>query len=249
LTGEAALPFAVNTITPAQIQAAYALARDVYDKKVEERAAVQSLERQGMNPASASDYIRNLSQMLDGKPYHRTLNDAGTSYYLQEVLADYGPAAATNALAALRGHIVYYEGIRGSRRPSLRKIAAEFQEALSRCIAVDEQALFQAEVQASEALPDDRRKAASRAFPKKPRTRIISVVAYDRNPHVVRSVLKRAAGVCEDCGQPAPFNRISTGKPYLEVHHKIRLADGGDDSVENALAVCPNCHRRSHYGA
>lgn len=246
---DAAASLAVNPITSTQIQAAYALARDVYDKKVDERAAVESLERQGMNRASASDYIRNLRQMLDGKPYHRTLNDAGTSYYLQNVLTDYGPAAAANALAALRGHIVYYEGIRGSRRPSLRSIAAKFQEALSPYVAVDEQALFQAEVQASEALPDDRREAASRAFPKKPATRILCVVAYDRNPHVVRTVLKRAAGTCEDCGQPAPFNRTSTGEPYLEVHHKVRLADGGDDSVENALAVCPNCHRRAHYGA
>jgi 5-methylcytosine-specific restriction protein A len=34
----------------------------------------------------------------------------------------------------------------------------------------------------------------------------------------------------------------------LEVHHKIRLADGGFDTVENAIAVCPNCHRQCHHG-
>ena len=26
------------------------------------------------------------------------------------------------------------------------------------------------------------------------------------------------------------------------------LADGGADTVENAIAVCPNCHRELHYG-
>jgi 5-methylcytosine-specific restriction enzyme A len=27
------------------------------------------------------------------------------------------------------------------------------------------------------------------------------------------------------------------------------LADDGPDIVENAVALCPNCHRRLHHGA
>ncbi|MDD1149814.1 HNH endonuclease [Pseudomonas sp. TNT2022 ID357] len=71
---------------------------------------------------------------------------------------------------------------------------------------------------------------------------------FVRNPDVVAEALHRAAGVCEVCVQPAPFTRKSNGTPYLEVHHKIRLADGGLDTLENAVALCPNCHRASHYG-
>jgi 5-methylcytosine-specific restriction protein A len=26
----------------------------------------------------------------------------------------------------------------------------------------------------------------------------------------------------------------------------VRLADGGADSMENIVAVCPNCHRKMH---
>jgi 5-methylcytosine-specific restriction protein A len=26
------------------------------------------------------------------------------------------------------------------------------------------------------------------------------------------------------------------------------LASDGDDTVENAVALCPNCHRRAHFG-
>ena len=44
------------------------------------------------------------------------------------------------------------------------------------------------------------------------------------------------------------FNRKKDNTPYLEVHHIIRLADDGDDSVENAIALCPNCHREAHFG-
>lgn len=58
--------------------------------------------------------------------------------------------------------------------------------------------------------------------------------------------LKRADGVCEACGKDAPFN--SKDGPYLEVHHLKRIADGGPDLPQNVAALCPNCHRRIHFG-
>lgn len=56
---------------------------------------------------------------------------------------------------------------------------------------------------------------------------------------------KRAGKHCEGCGAEAPFE--SQSGPYLEVHHLTRLADGGADSPENVIALCPTCHRRAHY--
>lgn len=76
----------------------------------------------------------------------------------------------------------------------------------------------------------------------------VTSMAYDRNPDVVAEVLYRASGLCESCLQPAPFLRVSTGTPYLEVHHRIQLSKGGEDTLENAIALCPNCHRRHHHG-
>jgi 5-methylcytosine-specific restriction enzyme A len=58
--------------------------------------------------------------------------------------------------------------------------------------------------------------------------------------------LARAQGVCEGCGQNAPFV-TAAGVPFLEVHHIGRLSDGGPDHPEHVAAVCPNCHRRAHY--
>ena len=72
--------------------------------------------------------------------------------------------------------------------------------------------------------------------------------AYRRNPDVIVEVLKRAKGICEKCNNVAPFNRSKDGTPFLEVHHKILLSDGGEDTVENAIALCPNCHRELHFG-
>ncbi len=39
---------------------------------------------------------------------------------------------------------------------------------------------------------------------------------------------------------------MENGVPYLEEHHVIPLNEGGDDSINNAVALCPNCHRKIH---
>lgn len=69
---------------------------------------------------------------------------------------------------------------------------------------------------------------------------------YVRNPIVKAWVLQKACGRCELCQQEAPFVG-DDGEPYLELHHVLPLADGGADTVENAVALCPNCHRRLHH--
>lgn len=71
---------------------------------------------------------------------------------------------------------------------------------------------------------------------------------YKRSKDVRDYVLARAAGVCEECGLPAPFKRLD-GSPYLEPHHIRRVADGGPDHPSSVGAICPTCHRRIHYGS
>ncbi len=71
---------------------------------------------------------------------------------------------------------------------------------------------------------------------------------YKRNPDIVVLALRNAKGRCEICGSLAPFLRASDGTPYLEVHHRVPLSDGGEDSLENVVAICPNCHREIHHG-
>jgi 5-methylcytosine-specific restriction protein A len=60
-------------------------------------------------------------------------------------------------------------------------------------------------------------------------------------------VLKRSGGVCEGCGFNAPFDD-STGRPYLEVHDLRRWTDAGPVDPDASFALCPNCHRRAHFG-
>ena len=44
---------------------------------------------------------------------------------------------------------------------------------------------------------------------------------------------------------PAPFSD-KNGEPYLESHHVEWLSKGGEDSIDNVVALCPNCHRKMH---
>jgi len=69
---------------------------------------------------------------------------------------------------------------------------------------------------------------------------------YYRDPMVKAWVLQQSKGICENCGEKAPFY-LSDGTPYLEVHHVIPLSLFGADTTSNCVALCPNCHRALHY--
>lgn len=71
---------------------------------------------------------------------------------------------------------------------------------------------------------------------------------YARAPVVKAWLLKESNGNCEACDSEAPFLK-NGGQPFLEIHHIKRLKDGGSDTISNAVAICPNCHREFHYGA
>jgi 5-methylcytosine-specific restriction enzyme A len=83
---------------------------------------------------------------------------------------------------------------------------------------------------------------------KRPKRQRVYSYTYRRNPDIVAEALSRADGFCECCKNPAPFKRVSDDTPFLEVHHIKSLSDGGEDTLENVVALCPNCHREKHYG-
>jgi 5-methylcytosine-specific restriction endonuclease McrA len=70
---------------------------------------------------------------------------------------------------------------------------------------------------------------------------------YHRSQAVRDYVMGRADGVCEGCGETAPFTS-KTGDPYLHAHHIHELSDGGSDTPDTVIALCPNCHYRVHHG-
>ena len=81
-----------------------------------------------------------------------------------------------------------------------------------------------------------------------PRAVTTTSQTFVRDPLVKAYILSQADGKCDGCGQSAPFKTVA-GDPYLEVHHVLPLAQGGADTIANAVALCPNCHRRAHFSA
>ncbi len=80
---------------------------------------------------------------------------------------------------------------------------------------------------------------------RQPRHQLITTVAYSRDYSLVRLAKQRANGLCQLCGNTAPFT--DKGEvPYLECHHIDWLSVGGRDAIDNVVALCPNCHRKVH---
>ncbi|MHC8363417.1 HNH endonuclease [Pseudomonas sp. LS2P72] len=75
----------------------------------------------------------------------------------------------------------------------------------------------------------------------------VTTTSYVRDPKIRAWVADLAKGICEGCGQNAPFE--VDGLPFLEVHHVKHLAEKGSDGITNAVALCPNCHRRCHLSS
>lgn len=89
------------------------------------------------------------------------------------------------------------------------------------------------------------RERAKKANSNKKDTREVKSTYRERNPYVSAYTKDRANGVCDLCGEYAPF-MDQDNRPYLECHHLITLASDGPDVIYNTVALCPNCHKRMH---
>ncbi len=57
--------------------------------------------------------------------------------------------------------------------------------------------------------------------------------------------VKNAAGRCQCCGWSAPSS-VDNPSGALNIHHVHRVADGGGNSPQNLVILCPNCHSLAH---
>jgi hypothetical protein len=80
-----------------------------------------------------------------------------------------------------------------------------------------------------------------------PHTRTRSGLIYKRDAKAREAVLVIAGGHCERCGQQGFLT--TAGERYLETHHVVGVSERGPDTVDNIIAICPNCHRQAHFAA
>ncbi len=125
------------------------------------------------------------------------------------------------------------------------KVGAQIESFIAELGAVKSPPVVAFEIEAREAAK--RKVNAPPEGNKLPGSSVAEVTQFKRDPGVKAWVLNAAKGMCECCESDAPFVG-SNGQPYLEVHHVRRLSDGGSDTIGNAVALCPNCHRELHCG-
>ena len=94
-------------------------------------------------------------------------------------------------------------------------------------------------------LSDDELKMKAQHAPRRAGRQRSETQQFVRDPHVAEFAKRRSSGRCQLCKSPAPFVDKS-GTPYLETHHIVWLSRGGQDSIDNTVALCANCHRRMH---
>ncbi len=238
-------------ITKEQVVAACEMGRRVFAGELEIREAAETLHNShGVNLASAHDFINDYRHLMNGNVFHRAMSAGAMHHFMSSILNTHGKDALLNAIKALRAHIEYWEGHYKTNAIKMRKVADEFQQFLDSPSTEDGyRRAFEREVE--ESLNDSQAKRRQRLALANPMPvkKVVETTIFVRNPDVVAEVLLRAGGYCERCKKRAPFLKAKDQTPYLEVHHKLQLADGGKDSVDNATALCPNCHRELHHGA
>jgi len=70
---------------------------------------------------------------------------------------------------------------------------------------------------------------------------------YEQTAALKQYVHKRAAGICEACGESAPFI-AKDGSAFLQMYYLSKLSESGLAKPKDAAALCPNCHSRLRYG-
>lgn len=236
-------------ITDDQIRAAEEVASDVYDKQLTTTEGAKLLaEVHGININSARDFINDYRYMMQGRLFQRAMSAHAINYFLSRIREKRGKEAHSLAVSAVDQHVSYYEQI---SKVTLHRMRAVLESHVKQSSPIELSTHVERFTEAvQESLKDSSSARAARLgkAAKLPTKIPVLSYAFVRNPDVAAEALLRAAGKCERCKADAPFKRKKDGQPYLEVHHIIQLALGGEDTVSNTLALCPNCHRNLHFG-
>ena len=205
------------------------------------------------------DRIRSVRNELDDKTYRRLLNyhearwdmDYGYlsgyvfRFYIFRAIHEFRPKLQWERNArnveyidvtdlslpkSVRERIGIAQGKRIMTNKKLLEEAASEEELVRHARRMDDEEL---------------RRAAKKNEKKKVTKRETTVKQMARDPYIVEFTKRKANGRCQLCGKQAPFSD-KEGYPYLESHHIVWLSKGGADTIDNSVALCPNCHRKMH---
>ena len=209
-----------------QISEAFTLGTQVAKGEISEKTAIDALIAEtGMNGHSASGYIYGIQKMLAGELYTRTLNIEATTYFLENILSEFGLGKAKLAVQAVEKHLTYYPG---GGQPGITSMLADFSHIVSRNDPFEVNA-FDQTVDNLMHGPESALAAQLPTIGHKPLKVQASVSAFVRNPAV--AARRRAFFFIVD---PSNGNPLLIATECNEPHHVL--------SRRRARYFCGLCH-------
>jgi len=75
--------------------------------------------------------------------------------------------------------------------------------------------------------------------------RIVQAKTYKRDRELIAALKSKYDGVCQSCGKT--FRKEEEGN-YSEAAHITPLEEGGSNTTQNILILCPTCHKKLDLG-
>jgi len=198
-----------------------------------------------MNPNSAADYINNFRCMVEGKRFTRTNNAYSMEYFFDNICKDYGSQGLSNALAALRLHIEYYEGIQKVKMNSMRNIYDKYFAIPLDSLDEREQNEILKELNNHNRNKQDIIIELKNLKPTDPEEVVICNKTYKRDNKTVAQLKILRDFTCQICSTTI---RKKDGTFYIEAAHIKPKSKKGRETPENIILLCPNHHKEFDYG-
>lgn len=215
-----------------EIEILYSVAEQFHDRKITLKEAKEILANQNINKSSATDYLYNYSNLINGKIFTRTMNIASTKYYLEKILETKGEKTLKKALASLSLHIDYYEGVTGSsikkRKDILNEYLEKFKEVVDTYYGEEnhELQLFEGAI------------------------KTVKMNIYERNAYARKKCIEHHGCKCLVCDFDFEHVFGKIGQGFIHVHHLLEISsikkEYQIDYKQDLIPICPNCHAMIH---
>jgi 5-methylcytosine-specific restriction protein A len=225
---------------------AFKIANDVYNKKMTHTEGKNFLVSNfNFNANTAGDLINDFRYLMQAESYERTLNAFYTDYFLKNIHHIYSSEGLRNALVALEKHINYYEGHYKTIMHKLRAVLTTFKSKLdnSRDDMLEQEAieLEIKKVNTKEELLVQIKRLETIE------TEIVTIkgVSFKRRNWIITLIKKLRNHRCQICDIGI---LKKSGGFYIEAAHITPKCNGGSESLENIILLCPNHHKEFDLG-
>lgn len=226
---------------------AFKVANEVYNKRMGHTEGRKWLSTHGgFNNNTAGDLIADFRYLMEGESFERTLNGFYATYFLEHIYEMYGRNRLQQALRSLQQHINYYEGHYRTNMHTMRGIILRFDELLTMTEEdTVEQEVVECEVE-SNSVTKDELLARIRLLERDDNLVVeIRGLALKRKNWIIGLIKKLREHRCQVCGTQIAKKG---GGYYIEAAHITPKAEGGQETLDNIVILCPNHHKMFDWG-